>query len=210
MQTPLPITRVKASYGELFARLTVCALIVAALFFVAANAWGSPRDVVLAAMRSRPVYKEDVDLVAEKQAQQSELCQAIRRESKRQRIATELDWAALMIAIGEHESNFSLRIHQGFCYAGECDGGRARGPWQLHRYGIAKEHWHDMHGLDSVAIQAHAASRALERGYGVCRGPATDWLIATINGFAGVRCDKMWRGLEERIATWRKVRGAMR
>lgn len=44
---------------ELIARLVIAWLLIAAACFITANAWGGS-DVVLNALRSRPVYKEDV------------------------------------------------------------------------------------------------------------------------------------------------------
>jgi hypothetical protein len=167
-------------------------------------------DLILAALLSLPQQAEDKapELAEQKRAQLVAIADALADVADEQRITSKRDWAALVIAIGQAESGFSLRIHDGRCFKWECDRGRARGPWQLHRYAEAVPVWEQMHGLDNIAVQVRVASARLRRGYYTCRGGG-DWLVATINGFAGRRCSLVWPGLEARVATWRNVRRAM-
>ena len=125
-----------------------------------------------------------------------------------QRVATPIDWAALVLAIREAESAGSLRIHAGRCLPLECDRGRARGPWQVHRYSEASLEWERMHGIENTSRQAWAASAILRRGFYTCRGSA-DWVTATINGYAGRRCGSTWPGLTYRLALWQAYRAAI-
>lgn len=165
---------------------------------------------VLAALLTLPTYAEDTgpELAGAKLAQLTAVADAVAEASAAQRIATSRDWAALVVAIGFHESGFSLRIHDGHCRPLECDRGRARGPWQLHRYAEAVTWWDQMQGVDNVELQAKVVSARMRRGYYTCRG-ATDWVSATLSGYAGRRCGSVWPGLEQRFATWRRVRKSM-
>ncbi len=152
------------------------------------------------------VFKEDAadEFADAKRAQLEAVAVALEPVARAQKIARPAEWAALILAIGDAESGFSLRIHAGQCKPHECDRGRARGPFQLHRYAEAVPTWEQMHGLGNIGVQVRVASARLARGYYTCRG-GTDWLAATINGFAGRRCAEIWPGLESRVATWRRV-----
>ena len=177
-------------------------------------------ELVLAGLLSLPQFHEDrgPEVAELKQAQSFALADGIATAAAEQKVATPRDWAALVIAIGFHESGFSLRIHRGECIweKRECDAAlikgervfRARSPWQMHAYGVAAGAWDQLIGLEHTETQARVASRRLQTGYYTCRG-AADWLIATVNGFAGRRCGHIWPGLEQRVATWRAVRRAM-
>lgn len=161
-------------------------------------------DLILAGLLSLPTYGEDraPGLVEAKRAQYAALAAGIATAAKAQSVTTPRDWAALVIAIGHAESGFSLRIQAGQCKPHECDRGRARGPWQLHRYAEATTWWEQMHGVEHAARQAQVASARLARGFYTCRGSA-DWLTATINGFAGRKCSSVWPGLEARVVLYR-------
>jgi hypothetical protein len=163
-------------------------------------------DLILTALLALPQQAEDKapELAEQKRGQLVAIAEAVAVVAGEQRIASTRDWAALVVAIGQAESGFSLRIHAGRCHKWECDRGRARGPWQLHRYAEAVSTWEQMHGLDNIAVQVRVASARLRRGYYTCRGSA-DWLVATINGYAGISCSRVWPGLERRVAVWRAV-----
>lgn len=167
-------------------------------------------ELVLAGILSLPQFHEDrgADVAELKQAQSFALADGIATAAASQKVATPRDWAALVVAIGYHESGFSLRIGDGLCKPLECDRGRARGPFQVHKYAEAVPVWEQMHGLEHVGVQARVASARLLRGYYTCRG-AGDWFVATVSGYAGRRCGTIWPGLEQRVATWRAVRRAM-
>lgn len=173
-------------------------------------------EAIKAGAFSLAVYHEDVgDEFAEaKQAQLTAIAVALEPAARAQKIARPAEWSALVLAIGDAESNFSLRIHRGECdwAKRECDAAllkgervfRARGPWQTHQYGEARPTWEQMVGIENTAVQVRVASARLQRGYYTCRGGG-DWFIATVNGYAGRRCSLVWPGLEKRYATYRRL-----
>lgn len=167
---------------------------------------------VLAALLALPTYVEDraPELAESKRAQLTSIAAAVTAEAMQQRVAAAPDWAALLLTIGWHETGFSLRIHQGECKRWECDGGKARGPWQNHAYGDAATHWERMHGLEHVALQTRVASNTLLRGHYTCRGKARSWFAGVVNGFAGRDCSNSWPGLAARESTWQRLRVAIR
>lgn len=114
------------------------------------------------------------------------------------------EWRKLMKAIAIEESGLLQRIADGHCKPHECDRGRARGLWQLHRNSINREQWAKQDG--DIELQAHLASDQLERGYWTCSKAGVPWLVGTINGYAGRRCsDTSWPGLQKRIATYGRL-----
>jgi hypothetical protein len=162
----------------------------------------------LAAARGLPVYFEDTapELEQAKAAQLGEIARAIAEVSKDKAPRPPREWAALLLTIGYRESTFSLRIHRGDCRPKECDGGRARSSWQLHRNAfIAPQVWDKLFGLDHTELQVQTADAALRRAYWTCSRSGVPWLQATINAYAGRRCGEDWPGLEERVATWAKL-----
>lgn len=175
----------------------------------------TPAVPVVDAVRSLPTYYEDRDAGELKAVQLQDMADAIEA-------ATDLhkppgvkrkDWVALLIMVAWHESTLSLRIHRGDCKPYECDGGRARGPWQQHRNGRSQADWDALHGLEHVGHQAETASIQLRRGFLLCaKKGASDlpWLEATLNNYAGRSCSvPNWEGRDERVATWIKVRGKL-
>jgi hypothetical protein len=176
---------------------------------------------VLAAALSIPAPSEDrLPEVAEAKHQQIvAVSNAVTSEAQIQKVAAAVDWAALMLAVIENETNGSLRIHRGECRwdKRECDAirgpkgeriFRARGLMQQHAYNEAARFWEHMIGVENTELQMRIGSIALVRGYYTCRGK-TDWLIATINGFAGRDCAAIWSGLEARAKSWRRLRGVI-
>jgi hypothetical protein len=171
---------------------------------------------ILKAALSLPVFHEDVELVEQKRAQLTAFAEAIEPVSREQRIARPAEWAAAVLATGDAESNFSLRIQAGECRweKKECDAYldrktgerlfRARGPFQNQRYAESDVWWDKLIGVENTEIQVMVASARLERGYYTCRG-ATDWLSATWLGYAGRGCKQPWPGLTPRLVTWRKL-----
>lgn len=177
----------------------------------------SPKHVAWtrAAIGSLPTFHEDRDADG-KTAQLDELAEAIARASSMQSVRPPREWAALVLAIGFHESTFSLRIHRGDCnlVKRECDAkrlkdgtlyARARSPWQLHENKLNGDAWPFLIGIENSDLQALEASAALQRGFYQCSRSGVPWLQGTINGFAGRRCSADWPGLQSRIATFNKL-----
>jgi hypothetical protein len=175
------------------------ALCFATLAFAESNhaAW------VRAAVESLPCFVEDRG-DPEKSAQLDQIAAAI-AEVSRDAPRAPREWAALLLTIGYHESTFSLRIHRGQCKPHECDRGRARSAWQLHRNTFTAPVWDQLHGIENTRVQVQAASDALKRAYFTCNRSGVPWLQATLNGYAGRRCSAEWPGLDQRVATFNRL-----
>src|SRR5687767_12279984 len=94
---------------------------------------------VLAGLNALAVFTEDraPELAEQKRQQYAAIASAVASVAGEQKIARRAEWASLIVAIGYAESGFSLRIMDGRCKPWECDRGRARGGWQVHRYAEA-------------------------------------------------------------------------
>jgi hypothetical protein len=175
------------------------ALCFATLAFAESNhaAW------VRAAMESLPCFVEDRG-DPEKDAQLDAIAAAV-AEVSREAPRPPREWAALLLTIGYHESTFSLRIHRGQCKPHECDRGRARSAWQLHKNLFTAPVWDQLHGIEHTRVQVQAASDALKRAYFTCNRSGVPWLQATLNGYAGRRCGSEWPGLDQRVSTYQRL-----
>ncbi len=204
--------------------MRVRALVGLALLTTAAIASAEPSVErvawVRAAAAKLPVYFEDTapEFAADKSAQLDAVSLAVARAASMQRIRSPREWSALLLAVGFHESTYSLRIHRGDCRLEkrECDAKRVKGaglvaraksPWQLHENTLNRDSWPHLTGIENTDIQALEASAALQRGFHTCSRSGVHWLRGTINGFAGRRCDARWSGLESRIATYSRLVG---
>lgn len=158
---------------------------------------------VRAAIDSLPTFVEDRG-DAQKAPQLDAIAAAVADVSK-DAPRPPREWAALLLTIGYHESTFSLRIHRGECKPHECDRGRARSAWQLHKNLFTEPVWEKLHGIENTAIQVRAASDALRRAYFTCSRSGVPWLQATLNGYAGRRCSSQWPGLDQRVSTFSRL-----
>lgn len=158
---------------------------------------------VRAAMDSLPCFIEDRGDPA-KTAQLDAIAAAV-AEVSRDAPRSPREWAALLLTIGYHESTFSLRIQRGECKPFECDHGRARSAWQLHKNLFTAPVWDQLHGIENTAVQVRAASDALRRAYYQCNRSGVHWVRATLNGYAGRRCSAEWPGLEQRVSTFERL-----
>ena len=183
--------------------LAAQALPLALCFATLAFAEGSHTAWVRAAMESLPTYVEDRGN-PDKTAQLDAIAAAIAEASK-DAPRPPREWAALLLTIGHHESGFSLRIQRGECKPFECDHGRARSAWQLHKNLYTAPVWDQLHGIENTTIQVKTASEALKRAYFTCSGSGEPWLVATLNGYAGRRCGGDWPGLHLRMATFKRL-----
>jgi hypothetical protein len=122
---------------------------------------------------------------------------------------------ARLIAVGKFESAYALHIHEGRCrtHIGECDGGRARSPWQFQAvpavYGVRiKDFWHAYRGADQQSTDgaAYAAALILARSYENCRtwegaigqyatGNACRWAYAPARETLALRLERELREL---------------
>jgi hypothetical protein len=181
--------------------LALALLLITAL--VAAAPSQRQTDWTRAAIGRLPIFHEDRG--AEGKTDQLDAVAAAVAKASFGHPRAPREWGALLLTIGYHESTFSLRIHRGECNLKkrECDAGRARSGWQMHKNLFTAPLWEELQGLEHTEIQARAASDALERAYWTCAKSGVPWLQATINGYAGKRCgDTSWPGLQQRMATF--------
>lgn len=183
--------------------IAVPALPFALCFATLALAESNHAAWVRAAMDSLPCYHEDRGN-ADKPGQLDAIAAAI-AEVSRDAPRPPREWAALLMTIGYHESTFSLRIQRGECKPHECDNGRARSAWQLHKNLFTAPIWDQLHGIENTSTQVQAASDALKRAYFTCSRSGVPWLQGTLNGYAGRRCGAEWRGLDQRVATFSRL-----
>jgi hypothetical protein len=182
-------------------RLAIVAIAIAVFSFVMASvALCSAGEPLSSAMARLPVYFEDRSDLEAKAEHTRQLAAAIEKASDaRPKGVSRADWQALLVAVGYWESTFSMRIHRGDCYVkkGECDAGRARSPWQMHRNTFTAPVWDLLFGIEHVELQARTASEMLARSY---------WQCAR----SGVPCsDNTWPGFDKRFKTFVAVRARL-
>ncbi len=124
------------------------------------------------------------------------------------------DWMALVVAIGEAESGYSLRIMEGLCRPLECDRGRARSPWQMHQNDHTRPVWDELQGFMTLHVQVQTASAMLKRSYFTCvNRSGLPWQKSTVLAYAGRGCNSQtivpWAGLDLRMRYWTVARRAM-
>jgi hypothetical protein len=156
-------------------------------------------SAILVAILAFPIFHEDTQ-AEEKRAQLEAIAGAVAS------VAQTADEAAFLLAWGKSETNFSLRIHRGQCNAWECDGGRARGPWQAHKNGMPDERWEMMIGIENVEVQAQQAIRHARWALHAC---PHDRVRGAFRVLAGRSCTSPIRGENERVSTFRWVRSLL-
>jgi hypothetical protein len=126
------------------------------------------------------------------------------------------EWAALLLTVGSHETNFAGRLLRGECRLEkrECDAAkgkdgklfaRARGWGQVWRNTRNAPLW-DAAETDVVA-QTKLVDHQLRSAYWTCARSGQPWATATLNAYFGVRCGATWPGLDKRLATFNRVIG---
>lgn len=191
-------------------------------FFIGAFFWALTFGLLIArcahgaeplstAMARLPTYFEDRADPELKAVHTQDLARAIEQAStKPPGGLSPKDWQALLVAVGYWESTFSIRIHKGDCRPKECDAGRARSPWQMHRSVFTAPVWDQMFGIEHVDLQAQTASDMLKRSYWTCARSGMPWLAGTLNAYAGRRCtDVSWGGLGDREQTFMRIRSRL-
>ncbi len=157
--------------------------------------------IALALFALLPVYFEDRG--EDPTPHREQLAHAIWAESQGKPLPPR-DWARLMLTVGFHESGFSKRIIAGKCKPLECDRGRAKGAWQIHRNTLNRDSWGAQDG--DIPLQAKLASDQLARAYWTCARSGVEPVRGTINAFAGRRCGDDWSGTKARLATFQRLR----
>jgi len=174
---------------------------------------------ILAALLARPVFHEDREHHELKRAQLAVVADALAVA-----VQAEPRWpwpreqlAAFAITIGDSESRFSLRIHEGQCKPWECDRGRARSPWQLQRGAVVSDEVFDAlvgAGLQPTSVAAGAAVRAITRARWLCRSfeahGGEQWIDRVFSAYGGRGCSGSLRDVGARRATYLRVLAQLR
>jgi len=187
--------------------LTALLALAGLLLGLAAHAGPPPppsADAVLAAMLSLPQYTGDriVDPPAERARLYRPVAEAIAQ------VARSRADAAALIALGYAETAFARYVLDGHCYQGpagaRCDGGRARGAWQV--WSWCRALWAGPENApDRHVAGARCALQRLRAGRTAC--PA--------QGYAGMlshygRGHCTWGPAKARAATMALVEGRLR
>ena len=115
--------------------------------------------------------------------------------------------ASMLVALAFHESGLARFVIEGRCSDGppgqRCDGGKARGVFQLHE-AACHDAWEREDGsIESIRAEAHCAIRLLrwnaERG----QGHAASRAHAAFAGYAAREWS--WDGAAKRVETARKI-----
>lgn len=173
---------------------------------------------LVAALLALPVYKADrsADRAEAAAAQKLEITAAIAEAVDRERKwpGSKQELAGMLIAIGYHESGFSLDVGAGRCGPHSCDRDRhgnvrAAGFWQLHVSATSSvEAWEQ--AKTDIRVAAREAARAITRARWLCRSleGSLPWQQLVVSAYAGRGCRGSFRGAELRLATYRRVMGA--
>ncbi len=177
-------------------------MILATVVFFSAVAMGATHQAwCRAAIARLPVFHEDKG-DPNKQLQLEQIADAISIVSKKGPVPPR-QWAALILAVGSAETNFSTRIIAGRCKKHECDGGRARGFAQNHRNAFNAEIWENANG--SVENQVRLADDGLRRAFNTCRQFGAPFPHGALRAYAGSSCSKPMKGEALRVATYQRL-----
>lgn len=127
--------------------------------------------------------------------------------------APSAQWAALMLTVGTHETNFDTKIIEGECSweRRECDAAtikgvrifRARGAFQNHRNLHNAELWDAAN--NNVAAQVKMADDGLRRAFNTCRNAGVPFPQSALRAYAGSSCTKPMRGEGPRLVTYQRL-----
>lgn len=126
------------------------------------------------------------------------------------------EWAALLLSVGSHESNFAGRLLRGECRLErrECDAAKRKdGTWYARARGWGQVWRNDKNGEmwgaaeTDIVAQTKLVDAQLRMAYHRCARSGVPWVRATLNGYLGVRCGADWPGLGKREQTFRKLVG---
>lgn len=170
-------------------------------------------DAILAAMLALPQYHGDrhADTPEDRARLYRPVAEAISA------VAANRTEAAALVALGYHETAFARYVLDGYCYQGpvgaRCDGGRARGAWQV--WSWCRPLWDVPETAPSRHLAgARCAVRRLRSARAdcarVCRqtGSGCRPHIAAFSGYAGRGCD--WPGATGRVKTMARIEAALR
>ena len=157
---------------------------------------------VLAALALLPVFKEDAKGL-EKTAQLTAVAHSVAARAR------DADEAAFVLAWGDAETHYSLRVHAGLCRRWECDKGKARGPWQPHRNGMASERWARMQGVENTDAQVQHALKMARWALTECHAQGDARILGAFRLLGAKGCNEPLKGEADRLATYKRVRGLL-
>ncbi len=124
-------------------------------------------EAVLTLILSLPTWHEDLALPLETRNDYLRpVAEAIAEVAKNR------SEARALVTVALHESRFARAVIEGRCdempLGARCDNGRARGPWQVHRW--CKAAWENQDGsLEALRGGARCALRYMRAGYRRCK-----------------------------------------
>jgi 5-enolpyruvylshikimate-3-phosphate synthase len=120
--------------------------------------------------------------------------------------------AAVLIVQARNESAFRYDVQVAQCRMRECDRGRARGLWQLHRNGVPVEDWENYAGLERENVASGAWQTIKLWAGGSWWGGKTSRPECGFARLAGKMCtpDVSHSRADETIKLARKIREATR
>jgi hypothetical protein len=156
----------------------------------------TPAAILSAMLSLPPAALDRSESVEQRTALFLPVAEAIARVSRSDR------QAALLIAQAWEDTKLARYVLEGRCHDGpvgqRCDNGKARGPWQVHKWCTATT-------LDG---EARCALRAASSGMDRCRGHAQSPVHGAFAGLAARDCS--WPGADRRVGTYRSVLSALR
>lgn len=158
---------------------------------------------ILIALALLPRFGEDREAVG-KVVQEEAIARGVLRASKGDK-----DLAAFLLAWEDAETHGSLRIHRGECYRWECDHGRARSPWQLHRNAMSAQRWKLMNGVENTQAQADQAAGMARWALRACNAKGDDRIVMAFRRLGALGCNEPLAGEQERLATFKRVRAKL-
>lgn len=188
-------------------------ILLCLVWFLACHCAGTVQAKSLAgihaAVLSLPVFFEDraPELAAAKAEQLKAIADAVRRHARHRDGLLDRKLAAFVVAWGWHETTYSLRVGDGRCHKWECDRGRARGPWQVHRLTLPADVWDRMHGLAHLDMQAAEATRRARGALGQCGGDV-EGAFRALSG-RGCTASLKLGDEQKRVETYRRVRARL-
>lgn len=106
--------------------------------------------------------------------------------------------AAMLLALGWHESSFATAVVRGSCRPNECDHGAARGAFQLHVEACPEAYAYEAGSVESIRLEADCALRLLRYHARRCHS-----VRGAFAGYGtGNRCQ--WAGANARVVTAHK------
>lgn len=124
--------------------------------------------------------------------------------------ATTPEDAALLIALGKHESGFSRAVIEGRCAdigPLACDRGRARGVWQQWAVACRRAYAFEAGSRESLMLEARCALGNLRAAKRRCSDRNPDALAGAFSGVGGASCAAPWAN--ERVHTYGRVVAAL-